>query len=984
MNDVVLKLAGRDLCQLEQIFTSLHAMLPCTVNDRLGYGTLPSNEGDMSLCKSLQNLDSLYAYDTTFNFDRAREIRAACGYAGLKNLSNTCYLNSLCTQLFMNIDFRQFILSFDVDGRDGARTLLYETQTMFGRLQSSQHRFVDPERFVASIKTYDDDSINVNNQMDVEEFFNLLNDRWEGQLRSQEAVRRFRTFYGGQLVTQTKSKECDHISEVMEPFSAIQCDIKGKKNLLESLEAYVDGEHMEGDNKYKCSSCDRHVDAVRRSCLKEIPDSLIFHLKRFEFNLRAQSRNKINDYFAFPNRIDMRPYTVEHLSKSPGGSAEDWFELVGVLVHAGTAESGHYYSFIRERPSSRPDESWFEFNDDVVSPWKSSNLEACCFGGPDSSWDAGGVRYDKNYCAYMLFYERASTLERKQQELQRQVGRSPVQVPVPSRLDSGIKDENSRLLRRHCFFDPDHIRFVDAAIERMIDLNHGECSEQHMIEKLAMETALAHLDQVVSRTKDARGSQKLASLVTTMIQDCPKCAFIVYDYFSSRHEAFRNLIQRCPEVEARRCTADILMASLACIKDNYPDDYYSPMLSSSAGEDFPDDVVHGVCAMFDSLWVNFHFVSMHRSWPEVFDLMARFVEAGKVELLVFMKYEFLCKTLMILVVPFMDEHERDAQFTRFANFLARRPNRQPNYSSVIELLRNILVQVTMKGVVSGPAQREARYLHNPHDALRLTDAEVRLLETPLDVSGNALIDKIISTNQNVEATDAIIAHILEHKWSMDEDVLRTLVTNLTPQQAYVVYAPYLRVAEKYCHLSHYPGRINQLIEHIAENSKAIAVSEAKALWSFFSVALDGTRLHSGESQTTICMQSFRYLPLWAPALLEHYDANLSSEVETMLNEKVFSFGTDPAIDEKPAGEAMVEMVSECARRIGIQCCEYARNVYIRRNQAVQSSTVAVMHRVLGQAGKYFSEDEADGQAYLQDFRGEKLSSTAAASKSYGV
>lgn len=972
LNDIVLQLAGRDLGQLEQLFTSLHAMLPCATNDRMVYGSLSSNQNQPPRCKSSQNIDPVYAYDTSFNFDRAREIRAACGFAGLKNLSNTCYLNSLCTQVFMNIDFREFMLSFEVDGRDGTRALLYETQNMFGRLQASQHRFVDPELFVASIKTYDDDLINVNNQMDVEEFFNLLNDRWESQLRSQEAVRRFRTFYGGQLVTQTKSKECDHISEVMEPFSAIQCDIKGKKNLLESLEAYVDGEHMEGDNKYKCSSCDRHVDAVRRSCLKEIPDSLIFHLKRFEFNLRAQSRNKINDYFAFPNRIDMRPYTIEHLSNSPGGSTEDWYELVGVLVHAGTAESGHYYSFIRERPSSRPDESWFEFNDDVVSPWNPSNLEACCFGGPDCTWDAGGSRYDKNYGAYMLFYERASTLDRKQQELQSQTLQSPLQVPLPLWLERGIKAENLRLLRRHCLFDPDHIRFFVAAIERMIVLSLGECSEQHAIENLAIETALAHLDQVVSRKKDACDVKKLASIVTKMARECPKCAFHVYEYFSSRQEAFRNLIQRNPETEARRCTADIMMASLSCIKDNFPDEYYSPAVLTPADVEFPSDVVHDVCTMFDDLWANFHSVSMHRSWPEVFDLMARFVEMGKAELLVFMNYDFLCKTLMILVAPWMQDNERDAQFTRFANILARRPNRQPNYASVIGLLRSVLVQVSMKSSVSDPLQREGRYMHRPDDPLRLTDAELRLLDTPLDMHCNALIDKIISSPQNVAATDAIIAHILEHKWAMDADILQTLITNLTPQQAYVVYAPYLRVAENYCQLSHHAERINQLIDHVAENSRAVAVSEAKALWSFFRIAVDGNRLHSGESQTSICIQSLRYMPTWAPPLLEHYDANLSSEVEIMLNEKVFSFGKNPTFDEEHGGEDMGEMVSECAKRIGIQCCEYARDVYIRRNQAVQSSTVAVMQRVLDQASSYFNEEEADGQAYIQNFRGKDL------------
>ena len=80
---------------------------------------------------------------------------------------------------------------------------------------------------------------------------------------------------------QIKSKECPHISEKIEPFSAIQCDIQGKATLTESLNAYVGGEVMEGgkfspemsdgieltfdkDNKYSCTSCGCYVDAVKR------------------------------------------------------------------------------------------------------------------------------------------------------------------------------------------------------------------------------------------------------------------------------------------------------------------------------------------------------------------------------------------------------------------------------------------------------------------------------------------------------------------------------------------------------------------------------------------------------------------------------------------------------------------------------------------------------------------------------------------------
>jgi ubiquitin C-terminal hydrolase len=71
------------------------------------------------------------------------------------------------------------------------------------------------------------------------------------------------------------------------------------------------------------------------------------------------------------------------------------YRLVGVLVHSGTAESGHYYSYIRDG------EKWYEFN--------IANLKSETFGGDDSpvrgvnDWDATS---NKSRNAYLLFYER--------------------------------------------------------------------------------------------------------------------------------------------------------------------------------------------------------------------------------------------------------------------------------------------------------------------------------------------------------------------------------------------------------------------------------------------------------------------------------------------------------------------------------------------------------------------------------------------------
>lgn len=187
-----------------------------------------------------------YSYETNWNFERSKVIRSPTGYPGLRNLSNTCYLNSLFTQLFMNVSFRGFMLNTNIADGNLSQKLLSETKSLFASMQETMLKQVDPQCIADSLITYDNALIDVSVQMDVDEFYNLLFDRWESQILSDEGKKTFRGFYGGQIVQQIKSKECPHISERIEPFSAIQCDIQGKASLTESLNAYVGGEVMEG------------------------------------------------------------------------------------------------------------------------------------------------------------------------------------------------------------------------------------------------------------------------------------------------------------------------------------------------------------------------------------------------------------------------------------------------------------------------------------------------------------------------------------------------------------------------------------------------------------------------------------------------------------------------------------------------------------------------------------------------------------------
>jgi hypothetical protein len=63
------------------------------------------------------------------------------------------------------------------------------------------------------------------------------------------------------------------------------------------------------------------------------------------------------------------------------------YRLAGVLIHSGTADAGHYYSYVKRRKyDTRPgpnqgQEGFFSFDDTRVEPYELfSSLEADCFG----------------------------------------------------------------------------------------------------------------------------------------------------------------------------------------------------------------------------------------------------------------------------------------------------------------------------------------------------------------------------------------------------------------------------------------------------------------------------------------------------------------------------------------------------------------------------------------------------------------------------
>ncbi|XP_039283222.1 ubiquitin carboxyl-terminal hydrolase 34 isoform X3 [Nilaparvata lugens] len=346
--------------------------------------------------------------------------RAACGYVGLTNLGATCYMASCMQHLYMMPQARLEILRAQCDPTSKHQLTLHELQRMFAYLLESERKAYNPRSF-CKVYTMDHQPLNTGEQKDMAEFFIDLVSKLEEM--TPELKKLVKTLFGGVISNNVLSLDCDHVSRTLEEFYTVRCQVADMRNLYESLDEVTVKDTLEGDNMYTCSQCGKKVRAEKRACFKKLPQILCFNTMRYTFNMVTMLKEKVNTHFSFPMRLDMSGYVEKHLmpqhyqeekrqSEKDGKEPEETYEydLIGVTVHTGTADGGHYYSFIRDR--DRAKDKWFLFNDAEVKPFDPNQIAAECFGGEMTSKTYDSVTdkfmdlsFEKTNSAYMLFYE---------------------------------------------------------------------------------------------------------------------------------------------------------------------------------------------------------------------------------------------------------------------------------------------------------------------------------------------------------------------------------------------------------------------------------------------------------------------------------------------------------------------------------------------------------------------------------------------------
>ena len=413
-------------------------------------------------------------------------------------------MNSLLQQFYMIPSFRNDILAVD-DPKKSTNpedNLLFQLQCLFSALNQSVKQSYNPKIFCHAFKDWDGKSLNVMEQMDVDEFFNLFLDKLEPVIKGTPQAKTIGYHFGGVYANQLICKDCPHSSLREEPFLAINLQIKNKKSLQQCMESFVEGEMLQGNNAYHCEKCDKKVTTLKRVCIKRLPRYLIFVLKRFDINYDTMQKYKVNDFCEFPMKLNMETYSMEGLAKKDkekekekamkeGREVEEEipgqvqpakqfppeyydYKLTGIVIHMGTAEGGHYYSLImdREKTNLPEKERWFEFNDSKVESYDPDEIKNDAFGGEErfTTFEGNGSKLvEKIRNAYILVYERITPYDIPEEDEEGDKSKEKLEIKkvgmkgdakIPEEIYKAIQAENVKYWYNRYMFHDDYFVFA--------------------------------------------------------------------------------------------------------------------------------------------------------------------------------------------------------------------------------------------------------------------------------------------------------------------------------------------------------------------------------------------------------------------------------------------------------------------------------------------------------------------------------------------
>ncbi|XP_072761813.1 uncharacterized protein [Anoplolepis gracilipes] len=317
-----------------------------------------------------------------------------CGLNGLRNIGNTCFMNSVIQCLSNTRPLLEYLLNeqylADINTTTSSMKgalikafsqVIHElwevggdhvvnTTALKSQIQRFAPRFMgysqqDAQEFLRYLLEGLHEDVNrVTTKLppihgDIPDSYTDMQkavESWKRYLRSEDSM--IVDVFVGQLRSSLHCTSCDHVSVTLDPFWDLSLPIPGRSGtvkLSQCLEHFTREEVLDGDEKPTCSKCQMRRKCTKSFSIQKFPKILVIHLKRF--SPMERFRGKLNVMVDFPlTGLDLSAFAAPRV---PGCT----YNLYGVANHSGTTYSGHYTAYCKHPYSGE----WHEYNDSRVS-----------------------------------------------------------------------------------------------------------------------------------------------------------------------------------------------------------------------------------------------------------------------------------------------------------------------------------------------------------------------------------------------------------------------------------------------------------------------------------------------------------------------------------------------------------------------------------------------------------------------------------------
>lgn len=310
------------------------------------------------------------------------------GLSGLKNLGNTCYMNSIIQILSHTYEFTECMIKKDFNGKYFAKDkydLLKEWSKLLKQIWQ-KNEIQTPTDFLTEFQkfatTHQYENFTGYQQNDASEFLIIFIDYLHeclsrevemnivGSIKSSkddlakicyEKIKNMyskkysevlKIFYGINVTNIKSISSQEMLSRNAEPFFILNLPIPSEKKevtIMDCMKKYLEEDQLDYTNE----KTNRQESCVKYFEFWNFPEILIISFNRFNYQNR---KNHKTIYFPFDS------FDLNGLVKGYNNEKEFVYDLYAICLHSGSALGGHYTSVVKNANGK-----WYHFNDSLVS-----------------------------------------------------------------------------------------------------------------------------------------------------------------------------------------------------------------------------------------------------------------------------------------------------------------------------------------------------------------------------------------------------------------------------------------------------------------------------------------------------------------------------------------------------------------------------------------------------------------------------------------